>query len=209
LQDYRYGLDRLTIERTVNGNTHTFLDDTFDNNNASLGPNFFNSGVANYGISAPVFENNGHAFFDGTAAQPLTNIFLGPQRVGQNMTLLTDTVSNPNAGLKKHMDFTVDARFDLVLPQDNLEQYGIRLLDSAETAGDSTVSLTIRREPGDGVVYVILQQLSFVQDPETGLGTATILQRIELNPGAWRHADRAAARACGQYRNRHRVLRPA
>jgi VCBS repeat-containing protein/probable HAF family extracellular repeat protein len=75
------------------------------------------------------------------------------------------------------MDFTVEGRFDLVIPEDVREQYGIRLNDSIPALqGDNTVSLTVRRD-ADGV-HVDLNEIDFQAL------TSTTLQGINLTPAA-------------------------
>ena len=52
------------------------------------------------------------------------------QSAGQSATLQTDTSASTTAGLKQNMAFTVEGRWDLAIPEDVRDQYGIRLSDN-------------------------------------------------------------------------------
>ncbi len=83
------------------------------------------------------------------------------------------------------MSFEVDGRFDLVLPEDINEQYGIRLGNG--TADHNTVQLTVRRDASG--VNVVLTEIDFINN------TAVTLQSIALAPRCGRRSDRPEARA--------------
>jgi VCBS repeat-containing protein len=68
--------------------------------------------------------------------------------------------------------------FDLTLPADDRNGYGIRLTDrTASQAGDSTVELRVGRG-ADGIERVQLREIDF------GSHTTTVLQSFTLNPGS-------------------------
>ena len=172
LQDYQFAIDQFKIIR----NGSTFFDDTFGDGNAPpSAPNFVGGSTTAYNVTGAFFEAAGRAALYGVNAITLSNINGNPS-VGQLATLQTNVDPlNTTLGLKVNMDFTVEGRFDLVIPKDVREQYGIRLTDSLSgQPGDNTVSLSVRRD-ADGV-HVSLNELNFVT------GTSTVLQSITLAP---------------------------
>jgi VCBS repeat-containing protein len=85
--------------------------------------------------------------------------------------------ANTTQGLKSNSSFTVSGLFDLTLPAEDRNEYGIRLTDRTSfQAGDSTVELRVVRDPG-GIVRVQLREIDFAG------GTRTVLQQFNLNPG--------------------------
>jgi VCBS repeat-containing protein len=98
---------------------------------------------------------------------------------GQYATLNTNIdPTNTTLGLKDNSSFTVSGLFDLTLPQEDRNEYGIRLTDrTASQAGDSTVELKVTRDPG-GIERVQLREIDF------GSHTFTVLQSFTLNPGS-------------------------
>ena len=115
-------------------------------------------------------SNIGRAALYGHNATTL-GVINGLSSVGQIATLQTNiTPENLTAGLKSNMDFTVEGRFDLVMPQDIREQYGIGLNDtSMSQTGNNVVSLVVRRN-NDNLVHVDLNQLNLVSASSTILG---------------------------------------
>ena len=178
LQDFRFEMDNLRIVR--NGNL--FFEDTFGDNNAPpSAPNLVGGNMIGYNVTGghPVLgigafaESAGRLFLDGHRAVALTALGLG--NAGVNAQLMTNTnPSSPN-GLKFDTDFTVEGQFNLVLPVDSGEGYGIRLTDrNSPTSGDSTVALTVQND--GGTIHVNLRQIDFF------LGTQTVLQSLNLTP---------------------------
>ena len=82
-------------------------------------------------------------------------------------TLRTDTTNNSgNTGLQRGTAFTVEAKFDLVIPDDINEGYGLRLTDrqsnqpAGPANGDDTVELSVRNGT-NGLLAVQLRDLDF------------------------------------------------
>src|SRR5262249_57229618 len=72
--------------------------------------------------------------------------------------------------------FTVSGLFDLTLPAEDRNEYGIRLTDrTSSQAGDSTVELKVVRDSG-GIERVQLREIDF------GSHISTVLQSFTLNP---------------------------
>src|SRR5262249_52271387 len=81
-------------------------------------------------------------------------------------------------GLKAGSDFTVQAKFLLVTPEDPGDTYGVRLVDTASGGNsDSSVDLVVIRDAAG--VHVQLRQIN------VSTSTSTVLQSINLtNVGA-------------------------
>ena len=171
-QDFTFSMDEFRIVR----NNQLFFDDNFNDNLAPPNaPNIVGGGSTSYGVGGSFFETADRLLLVGTNSTLSAVNINGLPSAGVNATLNTDISANPNAGLKSNQSFTVEGRFDLAMPIDVRDQYGIRLTDSTSpTSGDSVVSLAVRRD-ADGV-FVNLSDLNFVT------ATGTPIQRIALNP---------------------------
>ncbi len=113
---------------------------------------------------------------------------MGSLLTSNSATLKTDTTGSGN-GLHQADNFTVSAEFDLTLPNDIGEGYGIRLSDKQSNTliGDpatATMCLGTVRSQGrlDGVVAVQFRDLDFVA------GTSTNLQSIGFDTFALANA---------------------
>ena len=149
---------------------------------------YFSSGTAaSYFTDGNFIEDldNGRLVMAGRQGAPFISLQTGGQAI--HHTALLNTNAQPLAvsqlGLKSNADFDVAARFDLTLPQDPREGYGIQLVDSVgdETPGvhdNDIVALQVRRSevPG-GPVEVVLIHID-----RQGEGDFTILERIPLDP---------------------------
>jgi VCBS repeat-containing protein len=169
-QDFRFQVDNLKIVK--NGNL--FFEDAFDNgvpppSAPNIGPN-----PATYTVNGTITEAAGRALMDGTHA-----VQFGATGYGLRAMLNTDinTAANP-AGLKRNSDFTAEARFDLIMPEDVGDVYGIRLTDqnSAPPNNNSTVDLVVMRD-GSGV------QVAF-RHINISSSIVTVLETFTLAPGS-------------------------
>ena len=106
---------------------------------------------------------------------------------------LTGTNPAGSSTLTKTDDFTVQARFDLTVPNDLNEAYGIRLTDRLPgvavggTTGDDVVELRVAENTAGGI-QVQFRDINFQTGPldsnNNPLGTVTTLQNIGLSTGA-------------------------
>ena len=179
--DYFFRIDDLNIIK----NGAAFFHDTFgDGVPPPSAPNFANGNSTFYFVSSgsTFFESAGRAVMLGpTAFAPIESLAGGFNIVGHSAILSSNV--DPNnlvLGLKSNDDFTVEARFDLVMPDDPREAYGIRLTDRigdpVPGAHDNDVlGLLVRRSEDDQKVEVVLQRSDFLA------GTVTIYERYELN----------------------------
>src|SRR5204863_6492346 len=109
-----------------------------------------------------------------------------------NATLLTGT--SGATALTKTTDFTVEARFDLIVPDDLSESYGIRLTDRlpGDTVGGSTGNDVLELKVVKGNSGSLVVQL---RDIDFTTGTVTTLQSIGLNlPGGILDGDQILLR---------------
>jgi VCBS repeat-containing protein len=173
LQDFTFAMDEFRIVR----NNQLFFDDNFSNNAAPpSAPNIVGGNPTSYSAGGTFFETVDRLLLVGTNSTLSAVNINGLPSAGISATLNTNTnPSDPIAGLKSNMSFTVEGRFDLVMPIDVRDQYGIRLTDSTSpTTGDDVVGLAVRRD-ADGL-FVNFSDLNFLT------ATGTPIQRIALNP---------------------------
>ncbi len=177
-QDFRFQVDNLKVIK----NGSVFFEDTFGDGLAPpLGPNFPptpGTGATVYTAQGALTEADGRAFFDGTQA-----ITFGTTNYGDRMLLNSDIspISDPvngTKGLKSNSDFTTEARFDLIMPEDSGDVYGVRLTDQNSTApnNDSSVDLVVLRDATG--VHVQFRQINL------STSTNTAIQTVDLAPGA-------------------------
>jgi VCBS repeat-containing protein len=179
--DYFFRIDDLNIVK----NGAAFLHDTFGDGLAPpSSPSFANGTATSYFTNGTFFESAGRAVMLGTAAGAGSSVITSVGPVYVHSAILSSNVdpANLTLGLKNDDDFTVEARFDLVMPQDPNEAYGVRLTDRI---GDPTpgvhdndvLGLSVRRSPdAGGQVEVVLQRTDFSAD------TITIYESYALNP---------------------------
>ena len=125
--DYLFAIDNLKI--TKNGSA--FFEDNFNGGGAPpSSPNFSSGNTHTYGTTGTFTESGGRAIMDGTASGPALGVGTPDEFVGHFATVRSNIdPADPVGGLKINHDFTVEGRFDLILPDDNREAYGIRLTD--------------------------------------------------------------------------------
>jgi VCBS repeat-containing protein len=176
--NYRFLADNLRIVK----NGTEFFNDGFGNGvpppNA---PNLADGTPVQYSTRGTFSEANGRLIMDGVAAGPALSVGATLPFVGHGATLLTDNNSSDLvSGLKIDDSFTVEARFDLVIPAELRQGYGVRLSDrftpttGPGNVGDDTIHLDVRRG-SDGVVAVQLRDINFAAD------TVTTLESIPFN----------------------------
>jgi VCBS repeat-containing protein len=176
--DYRFLVDALTIK---NGSA-TFFSDEFTNGNpppawptVGLGqtpppgtpnPGYFTSGTFS--------EANGRALMDSSVGIPGPVTPPGtPGVIVHSATLNTDAGSDSNQGLKRGANFTVEARYDLVLPDTAVQNYGVRLTDGS----NDIIDVNLRRME-DGSLAVVLRE------SDSSLSLPTIIDSFLLTPAA-------------------------
>jgi VCBS repeat-containing protein len=164
--DYHFTLDQLRIER----NGDVFVDDYEAGGPPPAAGGSLDGVPAGYLVPLNSFtESGGRLHFDGSLATAQRGIGNPNLTVGQLAVLATNNDPNDlTRGLKSDDDFTVEARYDLSLP-DLGEVYGITLTDNAGSSlpqdrlGDSNMSLLVRRDAG-GNLIVQLNDFDVVTD---------------------------------------------
>lgn len=162
--DYTFTVDQLDI--TKNG--APFYSDAFgDDNPPPTGGGLFPNGSAGSYFTTGVFgEAGGRLIMDDAGAGPtFAHLFTSIPYFGHFAAVATDISNNMSTGLKGDDDFTVAARFDLTLPDENGEAYGIRLTDLIPSgpsahAGDDVMELVVRRGD-DGLMRVQFRERDF------------------------------------------------
>jgi VCBS repeat-containing protein len=170
--DYQFKIDEFKIVK----NSGAFFDDTFTGNpppSAPSGFSYFVTGTIPSDGTAPGALLNGNNAGFGTGSPT------GDPFFGQYATLNTNTDSSDSIhGLKSNSSFTVSGLFDLTLPQEDRNAYGIRLTDrTSSQAGDDVVELRVVRDSG-GIERVQLREIDF------GSHITTVLQSFTLSPGS-------------------------
>ena len=180
--DFEIGVDQLKITK---GGSVVF-EDNF--NDGTPPPSLSNDAgtpfATSYGVQGSIVEAGGRAILDYATGVPSDFFGTPDPGVFNGFNLLSNVnPSDPVNGLKLATDFAVEARFDLSIPDDNREYYGIRLADRQiggggnppDQLGDDVVDLLVRRDTA-GVVTVTLREIDFVTE------TVTNLETIPLTP---------------------------
>ncbi len=178
--DYSFAIDKLTI---VKNGVAIFTDDFGDGVAPPTGGLFTNGSVAEYGTSGVFTESGGRAIMDGSLAGPTQSaLFTSIPFSGHTATLRTnrsDAVEDQDRGLKSDDNFTVEGQFDLVVPDENREGYGIRLSDRIGSdpaqQGDDVMELLVRRN-ANGDLKVSFRERDFTD------GTVTAISSVTLDP---------------------------
>ena len=167
----------------VNKNGGNILDDPFaDGLPPPASPPFGTSGTTEaYNTTGTFTEAGGFAGMAGADAGALNGLTDSDPKVGHFATLGTNTdPTNLSQGLKSNASFAVIGTFDLVLPDENRQDYGIRLSDrilngpQAQPGNDIVELVVIQGRSGNDIVQ--LRQLDFTT------GTSTNLQSFALDP---------------------------
>ncbi len=159
-------------------NGTVILDDPFSDGNPPPSLEGGN-GPTEYRTSGGLTEGNGRLIFDNSDAVALQGVGTSTPIVGQIATVVTNVQADTTAGLRQAAAFTVEGRFDLVLPDSNREGYGIRLTDrlqagsTADQPGNNTVHLSVR-QLADGSDAVVLRSIDFAADTINVLGMIAI-----------------------------------
>lgn len=178
--DYAFRMDNLNIRK----NGSLFFNDPFSDGNPPPSAPTFGDGVtpASYFVTGALSESGGRLLLNGSAAVPILGIGTPDPFVGTFALLRTDI--NPadlTRGLKIDDNFTVEGRFDLVIPDGIRQAYGVRLSDRLlggpgtppDQAGDDMIDLLVRRG-ADGLVRVQLIEFDAVADTSRVIGGVTL-----------------------------------
>jgi VCBS repeat-containing protein len=168
LADYHVQIDNFHVDR----NGLTFFDDPFsDNNQPPSAPPIINGNPTSYSVgTATLTEAGGRAIMDGANG----GSFAIGTGVGHFVALNTNTSNNPGdlgLGLKNDDDFTVEGRFDLIVPDFN-QNYGIRVTDNTGPGhpGDDVIQLIVLRNAGPGgALQLGLSRIDFVHSTVSGI----------------------------------------
>ena len=179
--DYYVSLDDLSIIK----NGSQIFRDGFDGGGPPPSAPYFSNGNSTFYFTDGTFVediNSGRLIMVGRNASAPFDSLTGGQAVHSAALLNSNTqpISTSELGLKSDANFTVAARFDLSLPEDPGEYYGIRLIDSI---GDPVlgvhdndyVGVVVRRPIDGGPVEVELIHI------DRQAGTFSVLEAHQLN----------------------------
>ena len=185
--DYSFNIDNFRIYRNpANPAGSLVFQDTFSNGIAPgvADPTLtFADGttVATYAVSGTFTESAGNAVLDTQSghAAPISAVGTGGALAGQTATLLSNSTTDTAVGLKKQNSFIIEGLFDLSIPDDLREGYGIRLTDRTGNLpaqlGNDTLELMVRKG-ANGNIQVTFRDIDF-----TG-GIVTRLDSFEFVP---------------------------
>ena len=189
--DFSFALDSLNI---VKNSTNVFSDG-FTSAPAN-GDGRYSVGANNIpGTLTVDTDANNRSVLVLDAAHGVTTNGIGSTTpfLVDSATALTGTNPAGSSTLTKTDDFTVQARFDLTVPNDLNEAYGIRLTDRLPgvtvggTTGDDVVELRVAENTAGGI-QVQFRDINFQTGPldsnNDPLGTVTTLQTFGLSTGA-------------------------
>lgn len=159
-----FELDRLTIVK--NGFVDpVMIDDSFDNGDPTVGPNFRNGGPSGYGIrpdtpgSTAVTEAENRLRLNAAEGELITTSG-GRQYTRAQATLFTNRSNDPadlGVGLKADDSFTITALFDLAEPGSVFESYEVRLTDNVSNPSPNDL-VALRVQGGGTSGDAIIQQ---------------------------------------------------
>jgi hypothetical protein len=161
----------------VTKNGGLLFDDPFnDGVPPPSAPNFTNGTSASYNVVGTPDESGGKVRLDTVGAGATTSIVTGQTILAERGLLLTNIDPlNLTSGLKSGDTFSVRGLFDLTVPTQKSEFYGIRLFDAtATTPANDLVALGIRRG-SDGV--------DRVEFSRTAPGITDFFGNLLLDPG--------------------------
>ena len=174
--DYHVTVDNFRIAR----DGVEILNDEFDDGVPPPDPPT-GTAVPGYGTTGGLSEGGGRLVFDAAAGATGPAPGAGDPFITSGAVARTNVDPGSPAGLKTSQDFAVEARFDLTLPSDPREAYGIRLTDRLQGGpgtppdrpGDDIIELVVRRG-ADGGLRVQLRELDFVADQVVNIGAVAL-----------------------------------
>jgi hypothetical protein len=162
---------------SVTKNGALFFDDPFsDGIPPPSAPNFPNGFPALYFVDGTLNESAGKVRLDTVGAAIIPSLVTGQSLFFERALLLTNIDPlNLDLGLKSDDTFSVRGLFDLTIPTQNVEFYGIRLNDgTATTTPNDLVALGVRRG---------LDGVDRVEFSRAAPGTIDFFGNLLLDPG--------------------------
>jgi hypothetical protein len=178
---YEFRIDRFTVwkDDPTSSFVGDIIDDTFEDGVPPPAPaNFFGTNSAYMMVGGMGPETGGTLVLGSTTAIPIsTPPGATGSFVGQVAVLRSNADgSNPDLGLKTDDTFAVTGIFDLIVPSQNYETYGVRLNDWAPPyAGNDFISILVLRT--NDTNQIALRRQDFINQ------TVTILETAALDTG--------------------------
>ena len=177
--DYTFAMDSLNV---IKNGASIFADEFDDGSPPPAVP--AGSALLGYGVTGSFAETGGRLVMDDSGATPVVGVGTPDPFIAQSAVPRTNIdPANQEQGLKSDDNFTIEGRFDLVIPDSPREAYGIRLSDRLQNGsgippdqpGDDVIELVVLRNTA-GSVVVTFHEFDFAADQVT-----TIQSRL-LNP---------------------------
>jgi VCBS repeat-containing protein len=181
--DYHFRADSFLVTKGAGANLIVVLQDDFSDGNPPPSspplnpgqPNQQNTSYAGIGTFA---EAGGKLLLDSNNAVSFVGVGNPNPVIGQDAIVRTNIGADPSLGLKINSTFDVVGVFDLILPDNAGEGYGIRLTDRLvggggnppDQPGNNVLELAVR-ESQTGVDRVLLRNIDFANDVTTNLGS--------------------------------------
>jgi len=179
--DYHFVMDNFKVTKNPGpmNPAGSFFEDPFSDGLAPPNsPPFANLTPHSYFVNGSFEETAGKLILDSDNAAPAISVGTPDPFIGTFALVLSNI--NPaelDRGLKNDDNFTVEGLFDLIIPDDFREVYGIRLNDRhvggngtpPDQLGDDLIELVVRKGQ-DGVVRVQLRELDIVNDQTINIG---------------------------------------
>ena len=155
-----FAIDSFSIYRDGN----LFFEDNFDDGDLPpiTGWTYPSGIVAEYStVGAPGPEENDRLYLDTSLGNAQNSEVTGSALLVQRNRLRTNTLDDPNSGLKMNHDIAVFGTFDLIAPELNQERYSIRLTDfQTDYDANDNVDMGIRRT-ADGELMLAFREADF------------------------------------------------
>ena len=179
--DYQFVIQ--DFQFTKNGAATPTFEDPFNDGTPppeaeNIGTGGVISGPNIYGTTGSFVEASGQVVLDGTNSDlAVLQVNASDPFYGNVARLKTNIDPSSEAGLKIDQSFAVTGTFDLAIPGEARNGYGIRLTDFANGNNNDIVALEVLTGP-DGVAKIVLRQLDLQAH------TATNISSLALAPSA-------------------------
>ena len=160
---------------SVTRNGVLIFDDPFsDGVPPPSAPNFTNGVPASYFVLGTLNESGGRVRLDTVGAEIRPGVASAQNFFVESVLLLTNIdPANLVLGLKNDDTFSVRGLFDLAVPSQNLEFYGVRLTDVTLAPGNDLLHVGVRRG-SDGIDRVQFFRLDQVANSFTLFGSSLL-----------------------------------
>jgi len=167
---YFVEIDAFTVTRA---GTDILVDDFADNNPPPSTPV---GSPTTYGTNGTFAEAGGVATM--TTATGAANVFGGTNFIRHNATLLTNIQAGNQAGLRSNLTLAAEGLFDVNLPTENRESYGVYFTDNVGgMIGNDQLEIRLVRNQS-GQLTIQFQRVDWVTQMATGIEGIGLLAAV-------------------------------